>query len=107
MGIMAYTRQFKPSQLLPGLLYDITASYALSASYLIGLAEPYRIVSGSLSAEVNTVNNIFLIKDGTTNILSITQSGVLVLATQSAELTDPAPTGGIYFTSSSFFVGLE
>jgi hypothetical protein len=104
---MAYTRQFKPSQLIPGLLYDITASYALTASYVPGLSDPYRIISGSLSATVSPTDNIFLIKQGTTNILAVTQSGVVVLATQSAQLTDPAPVGGIYFTSSSFFVGLE
>lgn len=104
---MTYTRQFKPSQLIPGLLYDITASYALTASYVAGVSDPYRIISGSLSATVSPTDNIFLIKQGTTNILAVTQSGVVVLATQSAQLTDPAPVGGIYFTSSSFFVGLE
>ena len=41
------------------------------------------------------------------DLLTITQSGVLVLSTQSAELTGSAPVGGIYFTSGSFFVGLE
>jgi hypothetical protein len=107
MGIMAYTRQFKPSQLLPGILYDITASYALTASYVLNANEPYRIISGSISATVSPTDNIFLIKQGNTPILSVTQSGVLVLATQSMNLSDPAPVGGIYFTSSSLFVGLE
>ena len=104
---MTYTRQFKPSQLLPGLLYDITASYALTASYVFGLSDPYRIISGSITATVSPTDNIFLIKQGNTPILSVTQSGVLVLATQSMNLSDPAPAGGIYFTSSSLFVGLE
>ena len=100
-------RQFKPGQLQPGLLYDITSSYALTASYVAGISDPYRIISGSISAAVNPTDNIFLIKNGNVNILSVTQSGVLVLATQSAELSSTAPAGGIYFTSSSFFVGLE
>lgn len=104
---MTYTRQFKPSQLLPGLLYDITASYAVTASYVLGASDPYRIISGSITATVSPTDNIFLIKQGTTPILSVTQSGVLVLATQSMNLSDPAPVGGIYFTSSSLFVGLE
>jgi hypothetical protein len=105
---MTYTRQFKPSQLLPGLLYDITASYALTASYVQGMGlEPYRIISGSTTATVNPTDKIFLIKQGTTPVLTVTQSGVVILATQSAELTGSAPVGGIYFTSSSFFVGLE
>lgn len=100
-------RQFKPGQLQPGLLYDITSSYSLTASYVPGLTNPYRIISGSVSAAVNPTDNIFLIKNGNVNILAVTQSGVVVLATQSVELTGNAPVGGIYFTSSSFFVGLE
>lgn len=104
---MTYTRQFKPSQLISGLLYDITASYALTASYVLGISDPYRIISGSISAAVNPNDNIFLIKQGTTPILTVTQSGVVILATQSAELTNTAPVGGMYFTSSSFFIGLE
>lgn len=100
-------RQFKPGQLQPGLLYDITSSYALTASYALNSQESYRIISGSISAAVNPIDNIFLIKNGNINILSVTQSGVLVLATQSSELSGTAPVGGIYFTSSSFFIGLE
>lgn len=100
---MAVTRQFKPSQLKPGL-YDITASLAVSASY----APPsYLIITGSVFAQVNTTNNLFLIRSGSRDLLTITQSGVLVLSTQSVELTGSAPVGGMYFTSSSFFVGLE
>ncbi len=98
---MAVTRQFKPSQLKPGLLYEITASsavYATSASMLI---------TGSIVAKVSTTNNLFLISSGSKNLLAITQSGVVVLSTQSIQLTNPAPNGGIYFTSSSFFVGLD
>ena len=106
---MAVTRQFKPSQLKPGL-YDITASYAVSASYATSASytpTSYLIITGSVFAQVDTSNNIFLIKSGSRNILTITQSGVLVLTTQSAELTTTAPVGGIYFTSGSLFVGLE
>ena len=104
---MTYTRQFKPSQLISGLLYDITASYAVTASYVVGASDPYRIISGSTTATVSPTNNLFLIKQGTTPILTITQSGVVILATQSATLTGSAPNGGMYFTSGSFFVGLE
>ena len=97
------TRQFKPSQLKPGL-YDITASYAVSASYT---PPSYLIITGSVFAQVNTDNTLFLIRSGSRDLLTITQSGVLVLSTQSAELIGSAPVGGMYFTSGSFFVGLE
>ena len=101
---MAVSRQFKPSQLKPGLLYDITASYALTASYT---PPSYLIITGSVFAQVNTKDNLFLIRSGSQDLLTITQSGVVILSTQSAQLTGSAPAGGIYFTSGSFFVGLE
>lgn len=65
------------------------------------------LVTGSISFK-GTTSDIFIIKNiANVNILTVSQSGVVTLATQSAELTTPAPVGGIYFTSSSFFVGLE
>ena len=99
-------RQFKPGQLRPGLLYDITASFALTASYVLG-QDSSRIVSGSVTASVNTRENIFLIQSASRQLFAVSSSGVVVVATHSAELTNPAPYGGIYFTSGSFFVGLE
>ncbi len=101
------SRQFKPGQLKPGLLYDITASRALTASYALNSAESYRIVSGSITASVNTRENIFLIQSSSRQLFAVSESGVVVVATQSIELNDPAPYGGIYFTSGSFFIGLE
>ena len=98
------TRQFKPSQLKPGLLYEITASHALTASYSL---PSYLIITGSVFAQVDTKNDLFLIRSGSRDLLTITQSGVVILSTQSAQLTGSAPNGGMYFTSGSFFVGLE
>ena len=98
------TRQFKPSQLKPGLLYEITASHALTASYS---TPSYLIITGSVFAQVDTKNDLFLIRSGSRDLLTITQSGVVILSTQSAQLTGSAPNGGMYFTSGSFFVGLE
>ena len=94
------------------------------------------IASGSVTASINTGINTFLITSASKNIFSIdntggvivsgsaqtlflikntsnnnifavSQSGVVIVATQSAELTTAAPNGGIYFTSQSFFVGLD
>jgi hypothetical protein len=56
----------------------------------------------------STATNIFLIQNqNNINVLTVSQSGVIVVATQSIELSNPAPNGGIYFTSNSFFVGLD
>lgn len=100
-------RQLKPGQLRPGLLYDISASFALTASYVLGQTIPNRIVSGSVTASVDTQNSVFLIQSASRQLFAVSESGVVVVATQSAELANPAPYGGIYFTSGSFFVGLE
>jgi hypothetical protein len=51
---------------------------------------------------------MFLVRNSSNNIaFKVSQSGVIVLATQSVALSDPAPAGGIYFTSASFYVALD
>jgi len=102
--------KFKPGQLQPGL-YNITSSLAVTASYALNAnAFPYSgsaVITGSLTIK-SDVNDIFLIKNfAGNNIFTVSQSGVVVLATQSAELTSSAPNGGMYFTSDAFFVGLD
>jgi len=113
-----------------------TASYALTASYVLNSGLTYAIVTGSITASVDVGNTIFLVKSGSytpfsisntgavtisgsastllsvknandTDILAVSQSGVIILATSSIELSSPAPNGGIYFTSSSLFIGLD
>ena len=106
------SRQFKPGQLRTGSLYDITSSFALTASYALNAGDVFPFsgsakITGSLEIK-SDINDIFIIKNfAGDNILTVSQSGVVVLATQSAELTESAPYGGIYFTSSSLFIGLE
>jgi hypothetical protein len=107
-------RQFKPGQLQTGSLYNISSSYAVTASYALnsttGGTFPFSgsaVLTGSLEIK-SDINDIFIIKKFNGQpVLTISQSGVIVVATQSAELPNPAPYGGIYFTSSSFFVGLD
>jgi hypothetical protein len=108
----------KPEQLREGF-FAITGSlfgtssyadFALTASYAMnggGSGTPFRISTGSISASVDIGSTIFLIKSASTDILSINNTGVITLVTQSSPLTTPAPNGGIYFTSNSFFVGLD
>jgi hypothetical protein len=56
----------------------------------------------------STAANIFLVQNqNNVNVLTVSQSGIIVLATQSTELNSPAPNGAMYFTSNSFFVGLD
>ena len=107
-------RQFNPGQLQTGSLFNISSSYAVTARFAlnggVGNTFPFSgsaVITGSLEIK-SDVNNIFLIKNfNNQNILTVSQSGVIIIATQSAELTSPAPNGGMYFTSGSFFVGLN
>jgi hypothetical protein len=108
-------RQFNPGQLQTGSLFNISSSYAVTASFALngggaGNAFPFSgsaVITGSLEI-ISNVNNIFLIKNFSNQpILTVSQSGIIVLATQSMQLTSPAPNGAIYFTSGSFFVGLD
>ena len=90
-----------------------------------------RIASGSVTASVSPIGNLFLIKSASTELMSITSTvttitndvflvknnnnqstfkvseSIVYFVTQSVPLTDPTVAGGIYFTSSSFYVGLE
>ena len=132
---MALIRGEQISGSIASASYSVSSSYALTASYVVG-AITDRITSQNVQAVVHPTGSIFLIKSGSTNyfaldqtgsatltsnantvflikseignnILSVSQSGVVIFATHSNQLTDPAPNGGIYFTSNSFFVGLD
>ena len=108
----------KPEQLRSGF-YEITgslfgtssyANFALTASYAMNGGSggtPFRISTGSISASVDVGPNIFIITNNNIPVLTVSQSGVVIFSTQSQELAGFAPNGGIYFTSASFFVGLE
>lgn len=100
------SRQFKPGQLRPGVLYDISASYALTASYVPNLSQD-KISIGLITASVQQSASIFLITSSSLDVFKIQDNGVVIFATQSSELIGTAPIGGMYFTSSSFYVGLD
>jgi hypothetical protein len=87
--------------------FALTASYALNGSGGGGGGDPFRITTGSISASVNVGPTIFLITQNDIPVLTVSQSGVVIFATQSVNPTGIAPNGGIYFTSSSFFIGLD
>ena len=123
------------SSLATSASYALTASYALFAANGGGSSNTNQIATGSITASVDiSPNNLFLIKSGsnvyfnissssnitlssnlfiiknfTTQqpVLTVSQSGIVTLATQSIDPTGTAPNGAIYFTSSSFFIGLD
>ena len=64
-------------------------------------------LTGSLFVKSNS-SDIFIINNANNvPVLTISQSGLVIFATQSSEPTGSAVPGGIYFTSSSLFIGLE
>ena len=84
---------------------DVTGDIFIirSASY-----NPFTVSSTGLTTISGSAANLFLIKNASNEpILTVSQSGVLILATSSVELTNTAPNGGIYFTSNSLFIGLD
>jgi hypothetical protein len=116
--------------------FAVSSSYAATADYAFNSAPGPTLVTGSVTASVNLSNNIFLIKSGSSTlfsldnngtatisgsasnlfliknasnktVLAVSQSGVIVLSTQSAQPTGTAPNGGIYFTSTALFIGVD
>jgi hypothetical protein len=111
---------------------DGSGNTSISASSIIGL-QLNQITSGSVTASVNIGPDIFLIKSGSNTFFNIdtdssttlysdlfiiknynTQEPVLIISqsivqfvTQSLDPTGNTNAGSIWFTSSSFYVGLE
>jgi hypothetical protein len=116
--------------------YEDSASFSASIAQLQDYSASFDhsiIYTGSISAQVNVNSDVFLIKSGSRDFFNIkntsettlysnlfivknftTQLPVLTvsesivkIATHSFNPTDPTEAGSIWFTSSSFYVGLE
>ena len=134
------SRQIRPGQIQTGSLYNISSSFAVTASYALNTDSTFPFIGDAQitgSLDINgTGGDIFLIKSSSISVLTVEESGavtitndaptmflirdtsfapilavsgsgVVIFATQSQELANPAPFGAIYFTSSSLFVGLD
>jgi hypothetical protein len=90
---------------------SVTASVNIGPNIFLinsGSLEFFSIDNQGSTTISSSASNIFLIQNSfSTPVLTVSQSGILILSTQSIELTDPAPNGGLYFTSNSFFIGLD
>lgn len=116
---------------------DGSGKTAISASSIIGLQDfletTTNISTGSVTASVHLDGDIFLIKSGSNTFFSINENStttissdlfiiknyttqepiltvsqsVVQFATQSFNPTGSTQVGSIWFTSSSFYVGLE
>jgi len=98
----------QPFNFIGGNNWSTTSSIFITGSFVVSGSNTFTNVGPTvLSGSVTVVDDIFLIKNNNVPIFTVSQSGIIVVATQSALLTGSAPNGGIYFTSSSFFVGLD
>ena len=90
---------------------SVTSSVNVTGDIFIiksGSYNPFTVSSTGLTTISGSAANLFLIKNASNEpILTVSQSGVLTLATSSVLLSGTAPNGGIYFTSNSLFVGLD
>ena len=90
---------------------SVTASVDVTGDIFIirsGSYNPFTVSSTGLTTISGSATNLFLIKNASNQpVLTVSQSGIVTLATQSIDPTGTTPNGAIYFTSSSFFIGLD
>ncbi len=90
---------------------SVTASVNITGDIFIiksGSYNPFTVSSTGLTTISGSAANLFLINNASNQaVLTVSQSGVLTLATSSVELTGTAPNGAIHFTSNSLFIGLD
>ena len=90
---------------------SVTSSVNVTGDIFIiksGSYNPFTVSNTGLTTISGSATNLFLIKNASNQaVLTVSQSGVVILATSSVSLTGTAPNGGIYFTSNSLFVGLD
>lgn len=121
--------QFPLSGSFTGSLFG-TASFAVTASHVTNTGSFFIIGGNSNSSDLSlgTLDNydLFLIVSGSRRVkisnsgtiveitnqtqqplMSIKDTGTVIFLTQSAEPTGSANYGALYFTTSSFYVGLE
>ena len=100
--------------------YDITISGSLTVTgstqlnigtdtfLILSGSTPFLTVDQGQTTISSSASDLFLIKNAAgTPVLTVSQSGMVTLSTQSLTLTNPAPNGAIYFTSGALFVGLD
>ena len=108
------------NQIRPGLWattssLEITGSFSISPEtisgdiFLISSAsyDVFKVKQDGGVQIQNSAQNILEINNSKSEpILSVSQSQVVIFSTQSSNPIGDAPNGGIYFTSSSLFLGL-
>ena len=83
------------------------SSYTTSDFFLVRNATTTLKVIDGIQVTSSAEIPLQIFNSSNNNLLQISQSGVVILATSSVILTGTAPNGAIYFTSSSFYVGIE
>ncbi len=67
-----------------------------------------QVITGSLEIQGDPVaSDFFIIKSGSAELLKANSDGIMQFHVFEDEYTPPVSLGGIYFHSSSMFIGLE
>jgi len=67
-----------------------------------------QVITGSLEIQGDPVaSDFFIIKSGSAELLKANSDGIMQFHVFEDEYTPPISLGGIYFHSSSMFIGLE
>ena len=84
-----------------------TSSYVSNDFFLIRNATTSLSINSGVQITSSANNPIQVLGTNNNNLLQVSQSGLIIFSTSSTTPSGNAPNGGILFTSTNFFVGLE
>ena len=84
-----------------------TSSYISNDFFLIRNATTSLSINSGVQITSSANNPIQVLDTNNNNLLQVSQSGLIIFSTSSTTPSGNAPNGGILFTSTNFFVGLE
>ena len=84
-----------------------TSSYISNDFFLIRNATTSLSVNSGVQITSSANIPLQVLDTNNNNLLQVSQSGLIIFSTSSTTPSGTAPNGGILFTSTNFFVGLE
>jgi hypothetical protein len=82
-------------------------AFATNDFFLIRNSITTFVINDGVQITSSAENPIQVLDTNNNNLLQVSQSGLIIFSTSSITPSGNAPNGGILFTSTNFFVGLE
>ena len=82
-------------------------SFASNDFFLVRNSITTFVINDGIQITSSANNPIQILDTNNNNLLQVSQSGLVIFSTSSITPSGTAPNGGILFTSTNFFVGLE